>query len=332
MNSNKFADLLVDSPRRPPDWVWSRAQHITSGVDPGPSRARDGKAGAIAVRRAAAFLRELQATATLSSAKFCEWAAGQGASYWAYSYYHGGGPARAQIEARILARQTDEQIAEALGTQTEVISQYASWFFDVRSRLGNPDYIMHYVIGEQVHQQLLGTDYGVLWRLYGYFLGPHVLQALVTKFHSPTFCSSESAVIAALQDDMISTAKIKAALAAKTIGVDSATQYDLMKIFADTLRVETTIRGIAAGNSQLMAAVSGMLAALPYTVDGRDPVTGEARVGAFGGRRYDQSNVILTADEQVGRLLGHTPADPTLSELEGATFQSLSRDSTDAYG
>jgi len=54
---------------------------------------------------------------------------------------------RIALEARLLARQSDEQINEALDLIPEVVPAYEAVYFNVRDRLDNVDYIVRTVLG-----------------------------------------------------------------------------------------------------------------------------------------------------------------------------------------
>src|ERR1700677_3869694 len=70
--------------------------------------------------------------------------------YWAFELYElkvdNLDHKAALIEARILAGQSDEDIAQELGTMPEVPEWYEALFFNVRDRLGNLDWIMDAVL------------------------------------------------------------------------------------------------------------------------------------------------------------------------------------------
>ena len=72
-----------------------------------------------------------------------------------------------ELEARILAGQTDEEIAAAMNLPAAtVVSAYEETFFSVRSRLEASDYILIEVIG---YSPFRGFEEGDLQTLWGYF-------------------------------------------------------------------------------------------------------------------------------------------------------------------
>jgi hypothetical protein len=83
------------------------------------------------------------------------------------------------IEARILARQTDEQIAKLSGLPIEAIKIYHDAFFDVRSRIDATDWVTTQVIGQvfQIGDQRSNPE--LLSKYFGYFGGPMILEAVL---------------------------------------------------------------------------------------------------------------------------------------------------------
>ena len=83
---------------------------------------------------------------------------------------------RLELEARLLAGQSDEDIARLVATTAAAVQRYAQLFFDVRGRLRARDYIIHRAIrrglGPDVPAGLASFVRGV-----AYFGGPLVLDA-----------------------------------------------------------------------------------------------------------------------------------------------------------
>ena len=86
-------------------------------------------------------------------------------------------PLRWEIEARVLARQDDHAVGLACGVDAAVVATYERLFFQVRDRLDSPGWIVHKAIG-----QLVPNNVGAIWRHYGYFGGPLVLESLLEHY------------------------------------------------------------------------------------------------------------------------------------------------------
>lgn len=83
------------------------------------------------------------------------------------------------VEARLLARQSDEEIANAMGLDAAVIGLYEAIFFDVRGRLGNSGWISSQVIGPGLQRGFVRDEMPLLWRAFGYQLGPFILELVL---------------------------------------------------------------------------------------------------------------------------------------------------------
>src|ERR1700733_12667214 len=116
-------EFMTQNPWRVPNWRWLRAQDIAQGGLPATAR-RDGATSTTLIHRAARFYKALQC---------CdgdEWmpmklAEQTPALFWAhYLYDQPDHPLRWSIEARILARETDREIARRIGCAEEIIQLY----------------------------------------------------------------------------------------------------------------------------------------------------------------------------------------------------------------
>jgi len=94
----------------------------------------------------------------------------------AHGIHLAGGRRRLEIEARLLARQTDEEIAHATGLAPAVVATYEELFFAVRDRLDATHYILCKAIGHSPEPQEGGPSIGVLMKRSAYFHGPAVLD------------------------------------------------------------------------------------------------------------------------------------------------------------
>jgi hypothetical protein len=83
-----------------------------------------------------------------------------------------GGLLRAEVEARILAGQTDVEIAIEYGLVPEAVRWFEAAFFCVRDRLRARDWITGRVIGRHFPP----ADPAPVWKLYAYWGGPLALD------------------------------------------------------------------------------------------------------------------------------------------------------------
>jgi hypothetical protein len=93
---------------------------------------------------------------------------------------------RAIVEARLLARETDEEIARKSGISPEAVKYYEALFFSVRDRLNAHDWIIktiHSTAGQGLvygKEALNEQHRHTVYRLFGYFGGPLVIDATVS--------------------------------------------------------------------------------------------------------------------------------------------------------
>jgi len=141
---NNYADYQKYNFFRSPDWRWER---VLSLVDrPGDIPGRCSRRDDDIVRKAKTFLarRKVADEMQLERMRFED-----PGLFYAYEFYQ-----RAQedpesnmyIQARILARQTPEEVAAILGILPEAVQWYCDLFFDVIPHLDKRDWITKQVI------------------------------------------------------------------------------------------------------------------------------------------------------------------------------------------
>ncbi len=98
----------------------------------------------------------------------------------AFELYQTWGPLRWDVEARILAGQSDEEVAAATAVPVTVVVAYEHAFFDVRHRLEACDYILGAVVGHSPFRCFDEGDLKGLWGYYGYAAGPRILELVMS--------------------------------------------------------------------------------------------------------------------------------------------------------
>lgn len=254
-----------DSPRRAPHWRWLRAVEIDSG-GARAARALDGEEGFLCIRRAVKLKRHydraggqperLYATILRDSDLF-----------WAHSIWlEEKAPTRWAIEARVLAQETDEEIAEKVGTAPGVIAAYVNTFFDVRGKLKNLDYVVNVIMNDAVTRGLQERHYDLLWKMMGFHGGSHVLDATISRFISIVKPEAADGVAGFFQDSAINLMKYKASLAAITVPVNTHTQLPLIDSFVKYVEVERTTDNATKAQVSIIDNIGAMLNAMPVKV------------------------------------------------------------------
>jgi len=92
---------------------------------------------------------------------------------------------RAEVEARLLARESDEDIAKKCGLSAATVGAYHDLFFDVRDSLDAEIYIYTNIIGPKAFARLTENDVDIFLRMLGYAQGPLMLDAALRYFRTP---------------------------------------------------------------------------------------------------------------------------------------------------
>lgn len=254
-----------DNPSRAPHWRWLRAVEVDSGGDR-PSRAIDGEAGFTWIRRA---LRLKRRFARLDSNPRSRRALllRDRAMYWAHSLWLAEKqPARWGIEARVIAGETDDEIANKLGTDVEIINAYVNVFFDVREKLANSDYMLNVVMADAVVRGLQERQYDLLWKLIGYHGGAYSLDAAINKFVPTARPATKDDVSGFFHDFAINSMKYKSAVAAITVPINTHTQLPLLEAFVKYVEIERTTENASKAHATIVENIGAMLSALPFKV------------------------------------------------------------------
>ena len=288
--------VAAANPFRPVDWKWQRAMGVIDGSQPRPTRKIDTPVGHSWIRKAVVFKSELDACRTEGAKHLLSvnrpdifWA------YWAWS--SNVNPMKHSIEAHLLARESNFEVGFRCGVAPEVIEAYEHLFFNVREKLQHTKYVLNCVMGPSIHRGVSEREYDLLWKLYGLFLGPHMLDALENKFVNPAWCGTPDGVSACIQDDAIGTLKLKAALAAKTVPVTQHTQLALLETFTKFVEVERTTDSQGKAQDQMLEHISAMLTSLPFNIGGRDPRNNHVAIDAGPLAMFNNSAVELTYEE-----------------------------------
>jgi hypothetical protein len=159
-------------PRLTPDHRWRSAQALARG-------GRDASAGRRPpeVREAAAYLRALGRArdGRRRDAVRARWPDLAAADRLAVE----GGPRNWETQARLLARQSDEEVAARCGLTVGAVHFYEMLFFAVRDRLAAGDWVLIHAVRPGPGPGITFRDLGQVWRALGYHAGPLVLELVL---------------------------------------------------------------------------------------------------------------------------------------------------------
>lgn len=256
---------LRDNPRRAPNWRWLRAVQIDSG-GPKATRAIDGEAGFAWIRRASRMKRRYEKAGNRPDALY-RLIQYDRDMFWAHSLWlDDKQPTRWAIEACILAGENTAKIAERLGTSPSIIEAYEQVFFDVRDRLDEKLYIVNVVMADAVTRGVSERQYDLLWKLFGYHGGPHVLDAVISKVSPIAKPERSDDVGQFFQDFAVNTVKHKAAIATLTVPINTHTQLSIIDSFVQYSQIEKTSENAGKAHATIVENIGAMLGALPFKI------------------------------------------------------------------
>jgi hypothetical protein len=152
--------------------------------------------------------------------------------------------------------------------------------------------------------------------MYAYAYGPHMLHAFISKFSNPVWCSTPDEVGSAVQDDTVSTMKMKASLAAKTIPVNMSTQVDILHVFTKYVEIERMSDSEGKAQNQIMDHIGTMFNVMPLNVAGLDPLDGHQKVVQGPTHTYEETAIELSYEETMEVAVGkELPNSDTLKLL-----------------
>lgn len=151
----------------PPDWRWQRAQNLVSRGRYFSRRRDDELTG-----QAMHYLQLLRRRPARAKRLFSDIDA-------AKAWHTAGGPMVVQLQARLLAAQTPNEIACILGVTAEQGFVYEQLFYNVRDRLTARDWILVNAIRSPPFIARVGPDPAATLRAFGFDGGPVILDRVV---------------------------------------------------------------------------------------------------------------------------------------------------------
>jgi len=256
---------LRDNPRRAPHWRWLRAVEIDSGGQRA-TRAVDGEAGFTWIRRASRLKRRFEAAGNRSAALY-RLVQYDRELFWAHNMWSDErAPMRWAIEARILAGESDADIARRIGTDPGIVAAYAEVFFDVRNMLENRDYVVNVIMADAVARGVTERQFDLLWKMFAFHGGSHVLDAVMSKVTALPRPERSDDVGGFFQDFAVNTMKQKAAIAALTVPINTHTQLGLIDSFVKYTEIEKTSENTSKAHATIVDNIGAMMAALPFKI------------------------------------------------------------------
>lgn len=304
-----FAELEKVNPFRRPDWRWERILTICDRVPtPGRCTKRDDEY----VQKARNFLLRYRNASTDMDRQML--AVEYPGLYIGYKYHEMAAdhPDTSMfIEARLLARQTPEQIAAEDGTHGEAIQWYERLFFNISDRLDNNDWVLKHILLPCVGRGYTAAHAGpistgpwdnqpcalpysdVTLKFFAYYGGAHAVDVLLAGFRRGLPVPSAEGFDKWLDRTWTSTIKRRTTMAGFTFEVNKFNVTELFMINSRLIEVAN-----AAENEDMAqsAAEQHILAFLNATPWARSWIDSHAQ-GQDLLQSYDEGEVELRDDE-----------------------------------
>ena len=189
------------------------------------------------------------------------------------------------IEARLLARQSNEEIATELDTIPEAIDWYEQLFFNVRPRLRAHDWVMKQVIVPAVERSAGRPDqhgrpgrkpiaeafYDASLKCFAYYGGPIAVDFMLSGFNRGMEPQTRDDISPWLDAHTALAAKRRSAMAVGQFDVDKWNVMDLFAFHARLMEIEKSEEHAAKARSEIEKNVTGLMDEIGWTV-GREGI------------------------------------------------------------
>lgn len=202
------------------------------------------------------------------------------------------------VEARLLANQTDQEIAGELDTLPQAITWYEKLFFDVRKHLHAHDWIIKHGLMPAILEALAGptrpsTDgddvpdtslaaairrtplaepfWDSTLKFFGYFGGPILLDFMISSFRRGIKVHSQEDISGWMDQATTHSLKRRSVMAACMFEVNKFNVMELFATHARLMEIERSTDSDDHARTEIEKNVSGLLQALPWSV-GRSSV------------------------------------------------------------
>lgn len=244
-------------PVREPDWRFNRIFEI---VDHEPQPLRSKTTDDEYVREMKSFILAYRAPNGISRKKHYTKFPGP---YHAWQIHQASRPETPLlVKCRILAGQTNLEIANMMGATPEAIDWYEKIFFHVRDRLDFPDWIVTHVLNpaQEGHH---GVN-AIPLMTFAYFGGPQALEYLISGFPGKARPQGPDDVGAFVMDAVMAGMARRGALAVNTFRANDKQVLQLLGMVARQQAARKTGDGLSMP-SELIQAVRAFLNKIKFS-------------------------------------------------------------------
>lgn len=253
-----YAELAASDSQRPPAWRYERAVKIVERNKGRWSQSRDDELTKAVVRYL--VVRERLSRSLDADRMNDELLHRFPDLHRCYERFRlpNGDPSRFVIEARILAGQTDKDIAVREAIPESEVGLYEQLFFCVRDRLDNLGYIARVIIGDVFQSGIGNLNKERLAKYFGYFAGPYMLDFILYAFNSRASLDSDGDIISFLDSQIQRNWRLQAATVSTVM---QPGRFDIRSVFEGYTALLAVDARMSASSDQ-SEWISSVIAAL----------------------------------------------------------------------
>jgi hypothetical protein len=235
----EFQRLRRDAPTRPMEWRWLLAQEIVNrGRKPAEKPDEP-------TRTMVRYLRRLHACTTEKDLQKLQRT--MPAVFEAGELHSAGDSLQWELEARLLSVDSFDAIAKKLNTSVGVIRAYEELFFNVLDRLDSVGWVTHLAISGGLRHGLRLDDTPTLWRFYGYWGGPLIVDELAWDFNQMAKPTDAAGVRQFFQNDIRAMVQRKVAVGLRSLPLDPKEFAKLMRLWMRMEQMQSRQKEDTAG-------------------------------------------------------------------------------------
>lgn len=314
-------DFQKYNPSRTPTWRFDRLTELL-GRDPVqyPNPRRDDPL----IRKAFRFLRLIRAAET-EEAQVALFPKNPGL-YYAYMIHQEEDPAnRRYIETRLLAQQTDYEIAYTLATLPETITWYEALFYNIRDRINNRDWILRQVLGPAIERMLQDRAEELVQKMYAYFLGPYMYELVSDGFGERRLITREDDIATVMDEQIKQEVRVLTLTRVKTAEINRYNIIELLGAHQRTVEQALSAKDPSLVKTTVEENIQGMMDEIPWLV-GNGMLT-QAKLAETPLGKYEKYAAELRADEMLA-----IAADQEVPNVQKLAHKKLREPRHDAHG
>ena len=321
---SSYKDVRLYNPFLRPDWRFERVLKLVGRV---PAPGRTTKLDDEHIKEARSFMLRWR-KGEAAREQLLQENPGLYYAYMVYDNLHTDPEVRFMMEARLLAGQPSEEIAESLKTLPQTVTWYEKIFFNIKPFLSHHDWIVKHVLlpasdrfvahdddddddvpRPQGTPLIVRPHLDMTLKFFSYFGGPVMCEFMIGGFRGGAKVHTQDDISAWLDDQWQLTLQRRSAQAS---GVFEVNRYNVMELFATHTRIIELQRTAESGDerrSLFERHVQAMLTELPWTVGKQaKEFYADSAIGAF-----EETAAELNAEELI--LMGAGEMPDYLDEL-----------------